>query len=69
MKKAKGFGESSQNPNGENKFKRISQKTLDSWFKKAMNGNVEYQLKYTNHFRSAWNHISITEPNSKASIF
>lgn len=62
-KKAKGFRESSEDPNGGNKFKSVNQKTLDSWVKKAMKGNVKYQMKYTNYFRSAWNHLS-TLPDS-----
>ena len=62
MTSKKGFGESNT-PKKKDSFRRVHQSTLNKWMKKASKGNVKYQMKYTNYFRSAWNHAS-QEPDS-----
>ena len=62
MTSKKGFGESNT-PKKKDSFRYVHQSTLNKWMKKASKGNVKYQMKYTNYFRSVWNHAS-QEPDS-----
>ena len=57
-KRPKGFGSS---PYYNMSPEEVSQKTLDKWIKKALSGDIEYQIRTTNFFRNAWNKASYLE--------
>ena len=49
----KGFG-----PESNDAPTSISSRTLQKWYAKALDGDIEHQLKVTNYMRSLWNKSS-----------
>ena len=58
---SKGFGELTNSQKKEKPFRRVPQERLDTWLKKGLSGSVRHKMKYTNYFRSLWNHCSTME--------
>ena len=60
MKISKGFGGAKPSP----KISEVSKKTLDKWFIRAMNGDIQAQINYTNYWRCVWNKASYLEDST-----
>ena len=68
MKISKGFG--GTKPSKKNS--EVSEKTLRKWFIRAMDGDIQAQINYTNYWRCVWNKASYLEDediNLQISLF
>ena len=57
MKISKGFGGGNSSP----KNSEVSQKTLNKWLRRALKGDIQAQMNYTNFWRSQYNKYSYQE--------
>lgn len=60
MKISKGFG--GTKPSKKNS--EVSEKTLRKWFIRAMDGDIQAQINYTNYYRNLWNKGSYLEDST-----